>query len=168
MKKLAQQQLIVYFGNTPSNIAGKTLIPVAMAIVYQQGKFLMQLRDDIPGIVCPGVWGLFGGHLELGETPEIGLKRELIEEINYSADLPKKFACYADTKIIRHIFHLPLLVEIEALELNEGWDLGLVSPEDIRRGYCYSERAGEERPLGTTHQKILLDFINSKLININF
>ncbi|MGF1541679.1 MAG: NUDIX domain-containing protein [Pleurocapsa sp.] len=149
-------------------LAEETLVPVAMAIIYQQGKFLMQLRDNIPGILYPGVWGLFGGHLELGESPEIGLKRELIEEINYSVELVEKFACYGDKKIIRHIFHLPLLVEIEALELNEGWDLGLVSTEDILRGYCYSERAGEERPLGDTHQKILLDFIDSKLTSISF
>ena len=49
----------------------------------------------------------------------------------------------------------------------EGWDLGLVTPEDIRRGYCYSEKAGEERALGETHQKILLDFIHSKLPVLN-
>ncbi len=46
---------------------------VAMAILYREGKFLMQLRDDIPGILYPGLWGLFGGHLELDETPEVGL-----------------------------------------------------------------------------------------------
>jgi 8-oxo-dGTP diphosphatase len=156
----------VYSDDARSN-AGETPISVAMAIIYQQGKFLMQLRDNIPGILYPGVWGLFGGHLEPGETPEIGLKRELIEEINYTTDLPQQFACYADSKVIRHIFYLPLLVEIETLELNEGWDLGLVCPKDIVRGYCYSKQAGEERPLGDTHQKILLNFINSKLLSIN-
>ncbi len=161
-----EQELTISSGNF-TNLAIETPIPVAMAIIYQQGKFLMQLRDDIPGILYPGVWGLFGGHLEAGESPEVGLKRELLEEINYSVDIPEKFGCYGDSKIIRHVFHLPLLVEIEALELNEGWDLGLVTPEDIRRGYCYSEKAGEERALGETHQKILLDFIHSKLPVLN-
>lgn len=157
-----QQELTVSYGNS-TDLAVKTLIPVAMAIIHQEGKFLMQLRDDIPGILYPGVWGLFGGHLEAGESPEVGLKRELIEEINYSVDKPQKFGCYADNKIIRHIFYLPLLVEIESLELNEGWDLSLVSREDISRGCCYSQEAGEDRLLGATHQKILLDFINSNL-----
>jgi len=53
------------------------MIFVALAILEQDGRFLMQLRDDIPTILYPGVWGLFGGHLEAGESPEIGLKREL-------------------------------------------------------------------------------------------
>jgi len=45
-------------------------IQVAIAILHRQGQFLLQLRDNIPGIVYPGHWGLFGGHLELGETPQ--------------------------------------------------------------------------------------------------
>ena len=57
------------------------MIQVSLAILYQEGRFLFQLRDNIPGIVHPGVWGLFGGHLEPEETPELCLKRELIEEI---------------------------------------------------------------------------------------
>ena len=27
-------------------------------------RFLFQLRDDKPGVVMPGYWGLFGGHIE--------------------------------------------------------------------------------------------------------
>ena len=62
------------------------LISVTMAIIYQDNKYLMQLRDDIPNIAYPGVWGFFGGYLEPGEEPEAGLRRELIEEIGYWAD----------------------------------------------------------------------------------
>ena len=32
---------------------------VAIAILQYQDKFLMQLRDDIPTIVHPGVWTMF-------------------------------------------------------------------------------------------------------------
>ena len=59
---------------------------MAVAIIHQDGKYLMQLQDDIVGIAYPGVWGFFGGHLEPGELPEAGLRRELIEEIGYWAD----------------------------------------------------------------------------------
>lgn len=115
-------------------------ISVALAILTRDGKFLMQLRDNIPSIAYPGVWGLFGGHLEPGEDPKAALKRELAEEINYLIDNPIEFHCYQDSKAIRHIFYAPLLVELDALELNEGLDLDLVSPEDIRRGSCYSKK----------------------------
>lgn len=30
---------------------------VALAILHQDGKFLMQLRDDNPDILYPGHWG---------------------------------------------------------------------------------------------------------------
>ena len=138
-------------------------LEVAIAIIEQDGKFLMQLRDDIPGIIHPGVWGLFGGHLAPGEKPETGLKRELIEEINYAVDTLSQFDCYASSGVIRHTFYTPLLITIDQLELKEGWDFGLVTPEDIRRGYCYSDQAGEERLIADIHQKILLDFIVSRL-----
>jgi 8-oxo-dGTP diphosphatase len=137
-------------------------LEVAIAIIEQDGKFLMQLRDDIPGIIHPGVWGLFGGHLKPGEKPEIGLQRELMEEINYAADTLKQFDCYASSGVIRYTFYTPLLVAMNELELKEGWDFGLVTPEDIRRGCSYSDQAREERLIADIHQKILLDFIASR------
>lgn len=141
-------------------------IHVAVAILYQDKKFLMQLRDDIPGIFYPGCWGLFGGHLEPGETPETGLKREVEEEINYNLLSPTKLGCYNDEKVIRHVYHAPLKVSMEALTLNEGWDMDLVSLLDIQRGSCYSAKAGQDKPLGAIHQRILLDFVTQK--NNNF
>jgi 8-oxo-dGTP pyrophosphatase MutT (NUDIX family) len=142
----------------------KCLAAVAVAILYQEGKFLMQLRDDVPNIIYPGYWGLFGGHLEPGETPEAALKRELIEEINYAVSTPTQFRTYADDRVIRHVYHAPLQVSLDALVLNEGWDLGLVKLKDIQRGKCYSSKAGQERPLGDIHQRILLEFIHQAKI----
>lgn len=144
-------------------------VSVAIAILYRHGQFLMQLRDHIPGILYPGHWGLFGGHIEAGETPEIAVKRELLEEIGYIPPVVTKFGCYsdiaatailADPQAIRHVFHAALTVEVDQLVLNEGWDLGLLTPEQIIQGECYSSKAGTTQPLGTPHQKILLDFIN--------
>lgn len=137
-------------------------ISVAMAIIYHQDRYLMQLRDDLPNILYPGVWGLFGGHLEPGEVPELGVKRELLEEINYSVSELTKFRCYADRQIIRHLFSCPLLVPLEELKLNEGWDLALLTPEEIQQGYSYSPKAQQERFLGDIHRQIMLDFIASQ------
>ncbi|MEH2454846.1 NUDIX hydrolase [Nostoc sp.] len=136
-------------------------IHVAIAILYQKNKFLMQLRDNIPGILYPGYWGLFGGHIEPDETPDLAVKREILEEIGYNLPSFVEFGCYFDERVVRHVFHAPLLVELNELVLNEGWDMGLLTLEDINQGNCYSENAGEVRPLGNVHQRIILDFIQT-------
>ncbi|RCJ41632.1 NUDIX hydrolase [Nostoc punctiforme NIES-2108] len=134
-------------------------VHVAIAILYQKNKFLMQLRDNIPGILYPGYWALFGGHIEPGETPDVAVKREILEEIGYDLSPFLEFGCYPNERVVRHVFHAPLLVELNQLVLNEGWDMALFTPENIRQGNCYSQNAGEVRPLGAMHQKIMLDFI---------
>ncbi|WP_088243396.1 NUDIX hydrolase [Calothrix rhizosoleniae] len=140
------------------------VVPVAIAILHQDDKFLMQLRDNIPGILYPGYWGLFGGHIEAGETPHEAVKREILEEITYN--LPptfSEFGIYADEKVVRHVFHAPLSVQLDQLVLQEGWDMGLLTPEDVHRGNCYSAIANEIRPLGPVHQRILSDFMAKQL-----
>ena len=135
-------------------------IEVAIAILPRDGQFLMQLRDNISTILYPGLWGFFGGHIELGETPEVAVKREIMEEIGYELNEPKFFAHYSDTRVIRHIFYAPLTVDLDRLVLGEGWDFGLLTPEQIKAGCAYSAIAGEERPIGPVHQQILIDFMN--------
>lgn len=135
-------------------------VEVAIAILTSaDGRFLMQLRDDIPTILYPGLWGLFGGHIETGETPEIAVEREVLEEIGYRIPDPKKFACYSDPIAHRHIFYAPLTVGMEDLALAEGWDFGLLTPAQIVAGVAYSDVAKQERPLGPIHQQIMIDFI---------
>ncbi|GGA41682.1 NUDIX hydrolase [Okeania sp. KiyG1] len=133
---------------------------VAIAILYREGKFLMQLRDNIPNIFYPGVWAFFGGHIEPGETAEVALKRELAEEISYIPETVSEFGVYSDVKVVRHVFYAPLTVELKDLVLGEGWDMGLLTPAEIKAGKAYSENAGMERSLGEFHQKILLDFMD--------
>lgn len=133
---------------------------VAVAILHQGDRFLMQLRDDIPTIAYPGYWGFFGGHIEPGETPEQALKRELQEEIGYTfTGKPVKFGCYNEPQVIRHVFAVPLMVACEDLVLTEGWDLKLLTPQEIECGSCYSAQANQVREIGPRHRQILLDFL---------
>jgi 8-oxo-dGTP diphosphatase len=135
---------------------------VAIAILYRDNKFLMQLRDNIPTIRYPGYWALFGGHIEPGETPEIAVQREILEEIGYS--LPSTFTffgCYPDSRVVRHVFSASLEVSVNQLVLNEGWDMALMAPSDICKGSYYSDNANEERLLAPVHQQILKDFMKS-------
>lgn len=135
-------------------------VSVAIAILYQNNKYLMQLRDNIPTIDSPGCWEMFGGHLESHETPEVGVKREIQEEIGYVITDVQKFGIKIHAKFTEHIFYAPLLVKLEDLVLNEGWDMALLTTDDIHQGSCYSSIAGETRPLGNIHHQIMLDFIS--------
>jgi 8-oxo-dGTP pyrophosphatase MutT (NUDIX family) len=135
------------------------LTEVAIAILFQGDRYLMQLRDDIPTIVYPGQWTFFGGHLEPGESPEIGVWRELAEEIQYRPPWLKLFERRITDTVVRNVFYGPLTVPPENLTLCEGWDLGLWTVADIQRGDRYSQQAQQHRPIGAPHQAILLDFI---------
>jgi 8-oxo-dGTP diphosphatase len=140
----------------------KAPVQVAIAILYRQDRFLMQLRDNISGIIYPGCWGLFGGHIEPGETPAIAVRRELVEEIGYGVGSLFEFARYQDQRAVRHVFHGPLTIPPDQLTLNEGWDLDLLSVATIQTGEHYSLRAQQIRPIGDIHQKILLDFVMNR------
>lgn len=132
---------------------------VAIAILYHQNQYLMQLRDDVPGIAYPGHWGFFGGHCDPGEHPDDAIHRELMEEIGYITSNIKLFNFYPAPGVIRHVYYAPLTVSISELELMEGWDLGFFSLEQIQASKRYSEKARDTFPLAFPHQKILLDFI---------
>lgn len=134
-------------------------IAVAIAILYRDNQFLMQLRDDIPTIIYPGHWAFFGGHIEPGETPQTGVLRELKEEISYQPDAIVPFNRYTANNICRHVFAAALTVDVEELVLGEGADLKLLTVDEIRQGQAYSAKLNQIRPLGQPHQQILLDFI---------
>ena len=137
---------------------------VAIAILYQDDRFLLQLRDDIPTIAWPGHWAFFGGHLEPGEDPDAAVYRELEEEIGYIAPQLSLFERVEDETVVRHVYHGPLVVPVEQLVLTEGLDLGLWSVDDIHQGQRFSARACGERPLGPPHRKILLSFLEHRRI----
>jgi 8-oxo-dGTP diphosphatase len=65
---------------------------VAVLILYDRhGKILLQHRTkDAPSF--PDYWGLFGGGIEDGETPEQALRREILEELEYHARFARRVA----------------------------------------------------------------------------
>ncbi|HUD88228.1 MAG TPA: NUDIX domain-containing protein [Xanthobacteraceae bacterium] len=66
----------------------------AAIIVTGDGRYLLQLRDDIPGIFYPGHWGCFGGAIGAGETPLEALRRELAEELEFTAPAGEEFVSF--------------------------------------------------------------------------
>ena len=53
----------------------------AGAILYREDKILLQLRDEKQRVRNPGKWGIFGGGIKRGESPQKAIIRELKEEL---------------------------------------------------------------------------------------
>jgi len=121
---------------------------VALAMLKRDDCWLLQLRDDISTIIAPGQWGLFGGHLEPGETPAEAVQRELEEEIAWRPG-PQLQPWFIDTRGNRtvHVFRGALLRPLQALRLQEGQDWRLASLAELRSGSIWSERLRENRPI---------------------
>lgn len=123
-------------------ITGPRLTPAPAAaalIVTADGRYLLQHRDELPGIFFPGFWGCFGGGMEAGETPADALRRELVEELGWSpaelrhfATLGLDFSFSGHGLLPRHFFVAPLEPgETAGMRLGEGQDFALVPAQEI-------------------------------------
>ena len=77
------------FISAPGKLRGDDA--VAALIVLPDGRYVMQLRDDIPHIFYPDHWGCFGGAVNAGEDPVHALHRELREELEFEVGEAQEF-----------------------------------------------------------------------------
>jgi 8-oxo-dGTP pyrophosphatase MutT (NUDIX family) len=137
-------------------------VEVSLAMLQRDGRWLMQLRDELPTIVAPGCWGLFGGHLDPGETPEQALQRELLEEISWHPPELELVMVHHIHRRTAHVFQAELSVPLEQLQLLEGQDLALVSPEELLSGSIWSTKLAAHRPLADGLMEVMRHMITSQ------
>jgi 8-oxo-dGTP diphosphatase len=108
------------------------LVRVAMVILHREGRVLLQLRDSEPRVYAAGMWGIFGGHVEEGETPEEAARREIEEELDIVLEGPLDlFVRRVDDGRERFIYKAFLDVPLSALTLREGQGMALLSREQV-------------------------------------
>ncbi len=114
---------------------GWDIITSTGILVDRDGRFLLQHRDDKPGIDNPGMWGSFGGRVDPCETPADGFARELQEELSWQ---PKSFELYGSVPYrpdernqLIYIYAALVDVPIEALVLGEGQGMAFAAPDAL-------------------------------------
>lgn len=70
-----------------------TLFVAAHALIMKDDRFLVTKRLASDGYM-PGKWDLPGGTIEVGETVEEGLFREVAEETTLSIEITRPFSIY--------------------------------------------------------------------------
>ncbi len=103
------------------------------------GRYLMQLRDDKKGILLPNHWALFGGSVDAGETADDAMRRELQEELEFSA---REIIALTEMSVVlplspprrdRLCFYLVPITEddIPRMVQHEGAAKRLFTPEEL-------------------------------------
>jgi 8-oxo-dGTP pyrophosphatase MutT (NUDIX family) len=132
---------------------------VAALLVLEDGRYIMQLRDDVPNIWYPGHWGLFGGGVDDREEEVAALRRELREELELEVNGARLFAiinydlqpigldCY-----FRRYYEVPVTIaawnrvvlhegsDVRALTGDEALSLPRISPYDAFALFLHHNR----------------------------
>ena len=111
----------------------------AALLVTPDGRYLMQLRDNKPSIILPDHWAFFGGTVDAVETADAAIRRELVEELEFTArevtfftelliELP-----FAPPRTDRmSFFAVPVTAaDLAAMRQHEGADRRLFSAEEL-------------------------------------
>lgn len=129
----------------------KIIRTTSVLLVNARDEVLLQLRDGTPGIPFPGHWSTLGGHLEPGESPEEGARRELWEEIGRTVERLRLFRLYrwpsGEEERLAWVFYAPFDVPVEQIRLTEGERVEYMTVKDALR-----------RPLAFRFQEVLRDF----------
>jgi 8-oxo-dGTP diphosphatase len=96
-------------------------------------RVLLALRDNTPEIPFPNRWDILGGAIEVGETPEECIIREMREEIDFALANPLLFRIYDMPDRVEYTFWQSATFDIAEIELTEGQKLRWFSENEIQQ-----------------------------------
>ncbi len=103
-------------------------------LLNSNNEVLLLLRDDKPEIPFPNMWDIPGGKVEVNETPEVAIRREMDEELGLN-DLGKfkLFKIITSEKITDYIFWKRLDLIPSKIDLKEGQCIEYFDLEKIKK-----------------------------------
>ena len=115
--------------------------PTVTASIVKNGKVLLAKRSIDP---YRGYWDLPGGFLNDGESPEVGLKREMKEELGVEIKIKKfigvfidKFKDQGDWYSALCLHYLCEIIKGEPLPLEEASELKWFKIKDLPKNISY-------------------------------
>jgi 8-oxo-dGTP pyrophosphatase MutT (NUDIX family) len=115
----------------------------AAAVLWTgDGRYLMQHRDDKPGLLLRDHWAAFGGTVDPGEDGAAAIRRELMEELELRAgavepvtELTIRLPLPGGARFDRMSFYAVPVTEAEigAMVLHEGQGMRLFRLDELLR-----------------------------------
>lgn len=109
--------------------AGRRVVSGAV-LLAPSGRVLLQHRDDKPEIDSPGKWSLFGGGVDVGESPEAAMIREIEEEIAYRVKRFRPLIVFTGNRTEFHVYLSEITASIDELTLLEGQGFAFFEPQE--------------------------------------
>ena len=112
----------------------------AALLATADGRYVMQRRDDRPGLLLPGHWACFGGTVDPGEDGPAAMRRELREELELEArevtlftEITMRLPLPKGPRWDRMTFFLVPVTdgEIGRMVVHEGQGKGVFTPEAL-------------------------------------
>ncbi|GIV46363.1 MAG: DNA mismatch repair protein MutT [Ignavibacterium sp.] len=103
-------------------------------LINNNNEVLLLLRDDKPEIPYPNQWDIPGGRIEDGETPDVTIRREMLEELGLkSLSDFRLFKIYTSDNLTDFIFWKRINLNPNEILLTEGQSLKYFSFDEIQK-----------------------------------
>ncbi|GIV46354.1 MAG: DNA mismatch repair protein MutT [Ignavibacterium sp.] len=103
-------------------------------LINNNNEVLLLLRDDKPEIPYPNQWDIPGGRIEDGETPDVTIRREMLEELGLeSLSDFRLFKIYTSDNLTDFIFWKRINLNPSEIILTEGQRLKYFSFDEIQK-----------------------------------
>lgn len=104
---------------------------VCILFENSEGKILLLLRDNKPSIPYPNKWDILGGIVEVDESPEEAIVREMKEELELDLKDFQIFQIFHWPEKIETVFYKKIDLNTAVTPLHEGQKIQWFSKKEL-------------------------------------